>query len=250
VNQFLEQENRIGKLVVKVAHEASNPSSTGDDEASHRPGYVLVLLGACMMSLGIELNTEFFSHLREIYTDPVKVGLMRDAMGQMEKALFGPSGYTAGTPYDVQSLGIEATTSAGPPPIKDMYHPLVFNVPSPSGIITAELVDVVMQAGGFEDREKLAQSMAKFHESRKGKGGLRFPLEACGGCGVERREGNQPLGSCTRCKAQKYCSVECQREDYRNHRGRCKIAEERGNEKGRKMARRRSKWKWWEGDRE
>ncbi|CAK4028703.1 Hypothetical predicted protein [Lecanosticta acicola] len=66
-------------------------------------GYKVVILGACLMSLGCILPDRFRATLKRIYPE---VGLLRDGLRQMEKALDGPNAYQDGVPYDFGSLDI------------------------------------------------------------------------------------------------------------------------------------------------
>jgi hypothetical protein len=47
-------------------------------------------------------------------------------------------------------------------------------------------------------------------------------LNECGGC---RKKLKKPL-MCSRCKAQKYCSKECQRKDFARHKKCCRPEED------------------------
>ncbi|KAF2845996.1 hypothetical protein T440DRAFT_502031 [Plenodomus tracheiphilus IPT5] len=72
------------------------------------PCYIYVLLGACAISLGCQIPTEYFTMLRRVYTEG---GLMPDAIRQTKKALFGPNGYTNGKPYDCDPGGLFNTVA-------------------------------------------------------------------------------------------------------------------------------------------
>ena len=54
----------------------------------------------------------------------------------------------------------------------------------------------------------------------------------CGGCGSETGKGGKPLSKCTGCKVQKYCSKQCQKQDWSNHKAACK-ASRKNAEQGR-----------------
>ena len=71
-----------------------------DDTEYFRPGYILVILGACAMSLGCALPTELREYMKMNFE---KVGLMRDALVQVRKAL---KEYKDGEEYDFGSKGI------------------------------------------------------------------------------------------------------------------------------------------------
>lgn len=59
------------------------------------PCYIYVLLGACAMTLGCQLPESYIEMMKKVYREG---GLMPDALKQMERALFGPDGYTNGVP--------------------------------------------------------------------------------------------------------------------------------------------------------
>ena len=46
-------------------------------------------------------------------------------------------------------------------------------------------------------------------------------INKCHVCGKSRVYMNGKLYLCSRCKSQRYCSVECQRKDWRKHKKRC-----------------------------
>ena len=45
--------------------------------------------------------------------------------------------------------------------------------------------------------------------------------EVCAHCGKEEEVGGAPLKACARCKVQKYCSKECQKADWKQHKKSC-----------------------------
>jgi len=170
IKQYLEDSGMFNRLVVNRMSKLLSSEANTNNESSFRPGYVVTLLGACAMSLGCTLPTEFFEHLRATYAHRTRVGLMRDAVSQMSKALFGPNGYTNGTAYDFGSKGIDAMVKAGGPPFKDRYfpHPQWINVPSPSGVLPEDLLQELMATGRFESYEKTAQYLMKKFEVSEG----------------------------------------------------------------------------------
>jgi hypothetical protein len=71
-----------------------------------------------------------------------------------------------------------------------------------------------------------AHQLAQEHDTR-----LRNPT-ACMTCGKQEREGDPVHQLCSRCKSAVYCSRECQKEDWKNHKGRCKkLVKERERKK-------------------
>ncbi|KAK4503161.1 hypothetical protein PRZ48_006589 [Zasmidium cellare] len=50
------------------------------------------------------------------------------------------------------------------------------------------------------------------------------PNNVCGSCGAEQREDGGELNYCSRCKVRRYCSVQCQKDDWKTHKEVCKVA--------------------------
>jgi hypothetical protein len=173
------------------------------------PRYELVLLGACAMSLGCTLPPSFKDHLKKNYKS---VGLMRDAVKQMDKALNGPDGFTDGKPYEFDSPGLLETVNRGGPPEEDLMYPggnggfRMLNVQAPFGL--PPLSDQALQ----DIRD----------EVQEGKHGD----DACGGCGAKEGENGSALQSCSKCKKRKYCSKECQKGHWKLHKKVCQVPEE------------------------
>ena len=62
-----------------------------------------------------------------------------------------------------------------------------------------------------------------FGTFKEDKGGQEYGTDVCGGCGAnEGKEG--ALLQCGKCKAQRYCSLECQRKYWKVHKRSCGIA--------------------------
>ncbi|KAF2770891.1 hypothetical protein EJ03DRAFT_349920 [Teratosphaeria nubilosa] len=203
--------------------EADRTGKAPPSEGQFRPHYVFVLLSAAMMSLGIELTVPFFKYLRSIYTDVKKVGLMRDALAQMQKALFGPDGYTSGVPYDFGSKGMFAHDISSD---EDRYVDLSINTPSsPSDLIPDELFDLggIPWYTSLSDKPRARQATRRLLEKSKGKGGMTAPLEAFASCGAEAlvEGGKERLMRCAKCEVQTYCSRACQVRDFEEHEKRC-----------------------------
>lgn len=190
-----------------------------------RPGYVVVLLGACAMSLGCSLPTDFFEHLRATYAHSTRVGLMRDAASQMSKALFGPGGYTNGIPYDFGNKGFDATVASGGPPLADRYFESMLNVPSPSGVLPQELLAQALVMGkcpGFKVTEQYLRE--KFEMSKGEK--KAYGDDQCGWCGVKEGPEGKVLMQCVRCKGRRYCGKDCQKKDWPEHKAGCKAQQQ------------------------
>ncbi|KAK5128910.1 hypothetical protein LTR85_000243 [Meristemomyces frigidus] len=221
VKTYLENSGVLNKLIRDRLARLSAPDATKD---TFRPGYVVVLLGACAMSLGCNLPVEFFHHLRISYAHRTRVGLMRDAITQMSKALFGPNGYTNGKPYDFGSKGLDAVVNTGGPSLADRYFPIMINVPSPSGTLPQELLAQACVAGRFDNYEVTAQYLMKKFDMSKGEETV-YGEDQCGGCGVKKGAEGKGLVLCGRCKGRRYCGKECQRKDWVKHKVVCQASE-------------------------
>ncbi|KAK5131466.1 hypothetical protein LTR08_000930 [Meristemomyces frigidus] len=222
VKNYLESSGMLSKVIIDRMARLSAPGSEKDD---HRPGYVVVLLGACAMSLGCRLSDEFLEHLRANYANKTRVGLMRDAFTQMKKALFGPDGYKNGVPYDFGSKGFEATAHAGGPPLADRYLPSSgwFNVPSPSGQNPQELLAAYLANSGINNTFVTTEAhlMEKF-EQLKGED-VSYGDDQCGNCGAKDGMGGKVLVFCGKCKGKKYCSRVCQKRNWSAHKAVCRV---------------------------
>jgi len=201
----------LSKLIDKYTAKMTGPK---DKWGLTPPGYTVILLGACAMSLGCTLPDSFLALLKANYT---KVGLMRDALTQMKKALYGPNGAKAGVPYDFGSLGLDDTMAAGGPPDEDTLYPeskygksgiKSMNCPSPGGL--PPLPPDVMA--------KLRAQMGTFREEGK------FPDGVCNGCGAKEKKGGGALLACAKCKVKKYCGRECQTKMWKVHKFVCEPA--------------------------
>ena len=169
------------------------------------PRYKFVLLGACAISLGCTLPSAFKDCLKKNYKS---VGLMRDAVKQMDKALNGPDGFTDGTPYEFDSAGLDETVMRGGPPDEDLMYPgsNMLNVQSPFGLPPLSGKDL----RDIKDR---------IQEGKHGD-------DACGGCGAKGGQNGGTLLSCSKCKKRKYCGKECQKGHWKLHKKVCKMPEE------------------------
>ncbi|KAH9880133.1 hypothetical protein J1614_002159, partial [Plenodomus biglobosus] len=143
------------------------------------PCYAYVLLGACAMSLGCQLSTEYIAMLKKVYTE---AGFMPDALSQLEAALFGPDRYENGKRYDFESKTILETANAMPAKKKGStaLGYTLMNVPSPGGIFNN---------GASDSRTSLIMKELrdKYHNAN-----------ACGGCGNKSSAGDKELLLCAR----------------------------------------------------
>lgn len=204
-----------------------------------REGYVLILLGACAMTLGCTLPLSFEEMLKKNFKH---VGLMRDSLKQMNKALNGPNRYVNGVPYCFRTIGLETAMDRGGAPTKDRINKVgvIINVPSPGGLppLPNDAIHEVtrkMAESGVDVQER----MEVFAKNELPQGQPLFPADAlkdtigflekkyyggenaCGGCGAKEREGGGPLLHCNRCKMVKYCGKKCQAEHWDVHKKMC-----------------------------
>jgi len=225
VRDYMDDE-ALDRLIYKYLMEASIPQHT---KPLWRPGYVVVLLGACAMTLGCTLSATFLEYLRKTYADPQQVGLMRDALVQMRKALSGPNGYVNGEPYDFGTTGLDATVSAGGAPKEDRIVPWQVNVPSPDG----ETPWLMLLMGALSGNMEVNCRKVSKDEFGEGQEQLNEPVEEkqeepeeeqgrCQGCKAEKRVGGLPLLACAKCKMVWYCSKDCQEKCWKGHKELCK----------------------------
>lgn len=222
VKAYLEDSGALAKMIRDRLARLNAPDPKKD---AFRPGYVVVLLGACAMTLGCNLPVEFFQHLRASYAHRTRVGLMRDAITQMSKALFGPNGYSNGKPYNFGRKGLDATVNTGGPALADRYFPTMPNVPSPSGILPQELLAQACVTGNFGNHEVTGQYLMKKFETSRGEE-ANYDENECGGCGVKNGMKGKKLVLCARCKGRRYCGKECQKKDWPKHQVVCQTPSE------------------------
>lgn len=169
----------------------------------HKDGYKFILLGACAMSLGCHIPHSTMSLIRRHYKS---VGLMRDALTQMEKALNSRIGFKDGEPYDFGSLGLHDTMAKGGPPKADRIYPHMLNVEAPGQLIPAKVMREMSQ--------QLRKEMDQPVENKYG-------YDVCGGCGAKDGMGGASLLACGKCKKRKYCGTECQKKHWKLHKQVC-----------------------------
>lgn len=149
VREYLETPNATGtsplaKALTKWQAKASGPR-TGMDYPD--PGYIFVLLGACMefvhpvivraklivlgaMTLGCNLSADTLAAMTATFTE---CGLMPDALVQMENALVGPLAYQ-GEPYFFDSPGLVETANRSSGGVVGPGGYVGMNVASPGGL--------------------------------------------------------------------------------------------------------------------
>ncbi|KAK3669775.1 hypothetical protein LTR78_010348 [Recurvomyces mirabilis] len=203
---------KLEEMLKKV--EASPEKSSRDYEAYHRKGYQCVLLCACAMTLGCTLPDAVITKLKATYnkvglmTAPKKDDLHADAITQMKKALWGPEGYVDGEPYDFDSADLN-----------DMMHmaPLMggagglINVAEPGNPLSSFFLN---NPSSFPPR-----ASKQSHDNT-----TEYGSDFCDGCGSRPGTDCMALMACAKCKAQKYCSQECQKKHWKKHKVSCKAS--------------------------
>ena len=182
-----------------ICNPEENKSSSGG------PGYEYVFLGACAMTLGCTIPEDHKDAMRKVY---MCVGLMHDAVAQMEKALTGSKSYQDGTPWNFGSQDLHATLQQ-----KDMY-----GKPNPNGLIPGNVSGpgTMMYYPPKGSKEGLNELKVMFAETR-------YPLDACSGCGSKEGKDNAALLECGGCHKRRYCSKECQKDHWKAaHKQFCK----------------------------
>lgn len=162
------------------------------------------------MTLGCTLPDSFLNILKAIYA---KVGLMRDALRQMEPAL-GPNGFKNGTPYDFGSLSREEQNSLEKcSPLEDRLHPYsdLVNVPAPNDAATEEMLK--------PEADKVKALLIR--EKDMIKAIVNKGVQACKTCAAGRSEDGSTLKTCKDCGVVKYCGKKCQKADFAIHKDVC-----------------------------
>lgn len=206
----------LAQLVAKYEGKMNGPDSAKD---WHPPQYVLVLIGACAMTLGCTLPPPFVALLKKIYAS---TGLMDEAKMQMRKALHGPNGYVNGTAYNFGSLGLMDTMSQG---MSSGGHGkkqggfTMMNVQSPGGLPPLSPEDI-------------ADLRRKMHgENNAPQAQPEYGPDVCGGCGKTQGEGGKELMKCAgTCGGRTYCGKACQKKHWKLHKGVCKVPKTTGQQ--------------------
>ena len=191
-----------GVLTRMIArYEAKMLANSEKRNGYHHDGYKFILLGACAMSLGCHLPESYKAMMKKHFQS---VGLMRDALTQMNKALNGPNGYKDGEPYEFGSLGLHDTMAMGGPPEADLIFPNMMNVEAPGG-----MHDVFLQGVA------ISKAIRDAH-----------PMNVCGGCGAKKGGDAAALLTCSKCQERKYCTRECQKWHWKVHKTACRVPRE------------------------
>ncbi|KAF1946455.1 hypothetical protein EJ02DRAFT_441075 [Clathrospora elynae] len=165
-----------GILVEMIAKEAkvlSYPSGSKESQLEQwlcDPCYVYVLLDACAITPGLQRRLP-----------------RPDALQQMEKALFGPNGYSNGKPYDFESKALLETANSR-----------TAKESKSSGLGWRSLNR--MSAGGFCNTGMTGSTTSVFVKE------LREQINkpgVCGSCGAEQGHEGNALLVCSKCKDRK-----------------------------------------------
>ncbi|KAF2165434.1 hypothetical protein M409DRAFT_24284 [Zasmidium cellare ATCC 36951] len=204
VRTYLQSSGELEKMIEKWTAKAQgwrNPLEW------HNPGYKLVLIGACAMMYGCTLKDEFIQYLRDTFTE---VGLMRDALKQVDTTLNGPHGFKNGVPYKWGSFGVHEKAKN---PDDDLLYPprpgtafTLINVPSPGPSLFR-----APDNSAFIKKIKARMELIKQEKSNN----------VCGGCGAADGKDGKALLSCAKCKVRQYCSRECQKDHWETHKQLC-----------------------------
>ena len=173
---------------LKTAGLSDHDEVMGED-ARDRAVYDFVLLGACAMSLGCKIPSDYKELMIKLYRT---TQFQRDARGQLQVALGdGPNRYKDGVAHQFAGLG----ELPGDREREDRIYPngRLINVWAPFGMLRDTRV---------EKRE--------------------YPAGVCGGCGAKDRLDGEPLLSCGKCKTKKYCGRVCQQAHFKQHKRVCK----------------------------
>ncbi|KAI5362517.1 Putative Zinc finger, MYND-type [Septoria linicola] len=228
-------------------------------------GYMMCLLGACGMTLGVNINKDEREAMQKYYKD---CGLMRDAVTQLGDALEEDTGYVSGVQWDFGSLGLQDTLAAGAAPKEDLIFPgLMYNTWAPDhGRLPDEMeqfrslaMTVIAQniaQGRPPSVDDVATTLASLAFRPKDdprtaicstKADIRPELfrneaatllavlgggknitvkhgdDVCGGCGSKKKADGSPLLACSKCQKRHYCSAQCQKTEWKEHKKTCQV---------------------------
>jgi hypothetical protein len=146
--------------------------------------------------------------MRKVYTD---VGLMRDAVRQMNEALAGPRAYEDGKPYDfgIASLDLNSTLLFTKCSVKK-------DNPAASAPVSVNTYPPGKGSPVNASAEHLEAANPGFVESI-------YAVNECSGCGATADKNGAAVLDCGGCHKRKYCSKECQKQHWTHaHKKFCK----------------------------
>ncbi|SMR61979.1 unnamed protein product [Zymoseptoria tritici ST99CH_1E4] len=218
--------------MTRLSQEVTNANSYWRTDP-YGPGYQLVMLGCCAMTLGAHLTSTEKDVMRAHYRT---VHFMRDAVTQIEIALDPDEGYVNGIPWDFCTKAMYEGSKHSE---EDQLFPGagMMNCWAPDhGRSRDEMAQFCAMALRSKDRmmpAQLAKTMRSLDydaydlsdevraQSLEGYEHF-FAADVCGGCGKGKsRNGRGPLQLCQQCKAVRYCCRGCQKRQWRFHRRYC-----------------------------
>lgn len=171
------------------------------------PAYQLVIAGACFMSLGCTLPPAFKQWLKQNYT---QVGLMRDGLRQMKKALDDVA-FQDGKAYDFGSTSHDAILNYPHKRARmsDRAFPnsRLINTPAPNDTASPATIASLPQ-----DIQQNLANEALTHRTLASEN-----KNVCAGCNASDKK----VLLCGKCKIAKYCGSVCQRADFASHKQFC-----------------------------
>jgi hypothetical protein len=239
VRRFMD-DGVLRRMMDQCSRELNEANDYWKSHA-YGPGYLLMLLGCCAMTLGAELNQQdrdiMQAHCRS-------VSLLRDAIKQVEEALDPDTGYVNGIPWDFMTKPFGTTTTKE----EDLAFPGTgtINCLAPDhGLDETEMQQfrrICMPAisrGGLLGEpvtpDQLAKTMANLNfnpfeairkepaKSLEAAGWARyFPHGMCGFCGSRNGREGGALLVCNKCKDKQYCSSFCQKMAWKHHKKTCR----------------------------
>jgi hypothetical protein len=209
---------------------------------AYGPGYQLILLGCCAMTLGAQLSQSDRDIMKAHYRS---VHLMRDAVKQVEAALDPDTGYVNGVPWDFMTMPFGTTKNDE----ADLAFPgtgMINCIAPDHGRDEKEMAAfrrMCMPAlvgsgpwGGGKPMtpEQLAKTMANLNfdpcqgqredpvSAQFDAGWARyFPNWLCGFSGCRKGRDGVALLLCNKCKVTQYCSRDCQKAAWKHHKKDC-----------------------------
>lgn len=256
VREHLDAAGVLNKAFWKLKNKV-NASKSSWNRDPYGPAYRLCMLGACSMTHGAKISAEHMATMRNYYQN---CGLMRDAVTQLKAALDPDTGYKNGTPWDFGSIGQQENMANGGAPKEDLLYPGcgMTNVWVPDhgrqkGEMKIAQHNVMMGISYYKPSvEDLAQTIASLffdpYASRKTTisstkadskpeqfievakdlakefdkpGKMPEPKKGCWSCEAETTKEGKALSTCGKCKKAKYCGIECQKKDWKEHKIAC-----------------------------
>ncbi|KAF2824790.1 hypothetical protein CC86DRAFT_468095 [Ophiobolus disseminans] len=197
VCRLLEQEpnlvtngpSAVTQLIQKYTDEMHTEQRLSNPYGA---AYTLVILGAYFM-----------------------IGLQRDALAQMQQALYGLPGYHNGTPYNFGSMDCQDAQQAGGAAKADRPFPGsgLMNV---RALNDAAPVDV-LESLDDDLKKRLATEQATM------KALALQPQSNCMVCDATSTHTGSALHTCAKCKRVLYCGMVCQKEDWKVHKQFCSM---------------------------